>query len=181
MNAVLHPKQLGSLFPSSPFVAQRIRRALPPRPTLMVEYGPGTGIITRALLRQLSFNGKLIAIELNPKFEKMLDEIGDPRLKVRLGGVLQILPSLPKNEKADAVVSGIPFSFFPAADRAAIVEKTREILRPGGCFIVYQSSRLLVPLFRKHFDSVSVRYEPRNIFPYFIITGRVANIPEVKS
>lgn len=140
---------------------------------LIVEYGPGTGNITRALLRKLSFNGKLIAIELNPKFEKMLDQMGDPRLQVRLGGVLEVLPSIAHDQKVDAVVSGIPFSFFPEEDRETIVIKTRQLLRPGGSFIVYQSTRLLVPLFEKHFDSISVKYEPRNIFPYFIISGTV--------
>jgi phospholipid N-methyltransferase len=174
LTAIRHPKHLGSLFPSSSFVIQRIQKKLPPHASFIVEYGPGTGNITRSLLRSLSFNGMLLAIEVNQKFKPLLESIQDPRLQLRFGGVLAVLPTLIKNgEKADAVVSGIPFSFLPAEEREKIVQSTRQVLRPGGCFIVYQSSRLLVPLFEKYFDSVSVSYEIRNLFPYFIIVGKV--------
>jgi phospholipid N-methyltransferase len=74
---------------------------------------------------------------------------------------------------ADAIISGIPFSLIPADEREAIVSQTRQALRPGGCFIAYQNSRLLVPLIRRHFDSVTTVFEPRNLFPYFIMIGRI--------
>jgi phospholipid N-methyltransferase len=66
-------------------------------------------------------------------------------------------------------VSGIPFSFIPEAMGETIIRNTREGLNPGGVFVVYQYSRFILPKLKKHFSRVKVSYEPRNIFPYFIM------------
>ncbi len=172
-NALLNPKHVASPFPSSRFVARAVVRRLPPGALSVVEYGAGTGAITRPLLHALPEKGKLISFELSTEFKKNLGKIADPRLDVRYGAVLDLLPRLAADfpQGADAVVSGIPFSLISEPDKEAIFQATFKALRPGGRFIVYQSSRFLVPTFQKYFGSVEVHYELRNIFPYFVIDG----------
>jgi phosphatidylethanolamine/phosphatidyl-N-methylethanolamine N-methyltransferase len=172
-NALLNPKHVASPFPSSRFVAGAVVRRLPPGTRSVLEYGAGTGAITRPLLESLPKDGKLISFELSTEFEKNLRKIADPRLDVRYGAVLDLLPHVASDfpEGADAIVSGIPFSLISEAHKEEIFKATFKALRPGGRFIVYQSSRLLVPTFKKYFKDVTVHYEIRNIFPYFVIDG----------
>lgn len=48
---------------------------------LVVELGPGTGGTTRALLRRMRPEATLLAIEINPRFTKLLRQsVLDPRL-----------------------------------------------------------------------------------------------------
>lgn len=172
-NAFLNPKHVASPFPSSRFVARAVLKRLPPGTLSVVEYGAGTGAITRPLLERLPSDGKLISFELSTEFKKNLSQITDARLNVRYGAVLDLLPQATVDfpNGADAIISGIPFSLIAETDKEAIFKATLKALRPGGRFIVYQSSRLLVPTFKQYFKDVTVHYELRNIFPYFVIDG----------
>jgi phospholipid N-methyltransferase len=124
-------------------------------------------------LEALPPDGKLIGFELSTQFKKNLGQIKDARLSVRYGAVLDLLPQVAVDfpHGADAIISGIPFSLIAESEREALFQATFKALRPGGRFIVYQSSRLLVPTFQRYFSDVTVGYEFRNIFPYFVIDG----------
>src|SRR5262245_57404692 len=75
------PKQVGSIIPSSRFLERRVVRAADiANASLVVELGPGTGGTTRALLRALSPNARLLAIETAPRFVELLAHTHDPRL-----------------------------------------------------------------------------------------------------
>jgi phospholipid N-methyltransferase len=168
-------RQVASLFPSSRYTIRSVLKHVSPNASVVVEYGPGTGNVTKGILKHLGSSGRVISVELNPRFLPGLAEIPDRRLEVVQGSVLAVLPSIRARipQGADAVISGIPFSMIPSDEREKIVQETRKALKPGGCFIAYQNSRLLVPIFERYFDSVSTQFEARNIFPYFIIVGRV--------
>jgi hypothetical protein len=62
-NFFCHPRMLGSIIPSSRFL---IRQLLAPvewsRARVIVEYGPGVGVITREILRRMRSDATLIAI-----------------------------------------------------------------------------------------------------------------------
>lgn len=173
--AVRDFRNVASIFPSSSYSARAVLKQLPTSIRFVVEYGGGTGNITRETLKRLAEDATLATIELNPRFVEILKTIGDPRLRVIQGDVLSVLFAEKAffGSRVDAVISGIPFSMIPPPARHRIVEETRKILRPGGCFIAYQNSKLLVPIFEKCFDSVTTTFEPRNFLPYFIIVGHV--------
>ena len=50
-----------------------------------------------------------------------------------------------------------------------IVRKTRDYLRDGGKFIVYQYSTHMKKYLRIYFNKVSINFEPRNLPPIFIM------------
>lgn len=165
---------VGSFFPSTRFVCRSITRRFPAHVKTVCEYGPGTGVITREILNRLGADGKLYAVELNKEFvDDLKTTITDSRFKVMNADVVQISASFKSLDPRgiDAAVSGIPFSLMPPAVVEATIKNTAQNLNPGGVFVVYQHTRQAVPLLRKYFSRVEVGYEPRNIFPYFIMTA----------
>lgn len=175
LDAFLKDPKVASVAPSTKFVVARVLKMIDWTKTkVIIEYGPAGGVITRQLLERLPEDGTLIAVETNEKFVDILrKDVSDPRLKVVHGSVLDLPAHLaPLNVgPADAIVSGIPFSFLKPIERHQLLHKTEEALRPGGRFIAYQFTTHLVPLLKFHFEKVDVQFEVRNIPPHFIFTG----------
>ena len=169
LNFFRHPMMLGSIVPSSRFL---IRQLLEPvdwgQARVIVEYGPGVGVITTEVLRRMGPDTMLIAIETNPDFVSYLrDSIKDERLHVVEGSAESVDEILRRYGQSSAsyIISGIPFSTIPAPVRERILLKTCEVLKPGGSFLVYQfSSRVLQDL-QRIFRYVRRKFEPLNVLP----------------
>jgi phospholipid N-methyltransferase len=154
------PRTVGSIIPTS---NAAIRVLLAPVDwsvaRVVVEYGPGTGVFTRALLQRLGPHARLIAIDTNPVFTQWLRRaIPDPRLELVEGSAADIeaiLAGLGLSE-ADYVISGLPFSTIPSAVAEAIMDATARALRPGGAFLVYQYSLFVMPMLRARFGRVDL-------------------------
>jgi phospholipid N-methyltransferase len=168
---------VGEIFPSSPWACQSVVKHLN-GDKLVVEYGSGNGVLTRQILKALPQRAKLISIEVNGHFIPQLRDIEDDRLEVIHGDVLEVSQELRKRapKGVDAVISGIPFTFITPSQRARVVQATHAALREGGRFIVYQNSKTVRPLLRSQFGRVDCFFEPRNIFPYFIMVAK-RNVP----
>jgi phospholipid N-methyltransferase len=168
-NFLKHPRMLGSVVPSSRYLIEHLFASIDfDRARVIVEYGPGVGPITAALLRRMRPDAHLVALEVNAELAAYLrTAIPDQRLHVvhasaeRAGAVLERLG----RSHADYVVSGIPFSTMPASERRRVVRATRAVLHPGGTFLVYQFSRAVLPDLRATFTEVREDFEPRNIPP----------------
>lgn len=130
-----NPAQVGSVTPSSRHLTRAMVAGVPVSSAgLVVEYGPGTGALTRVLADALPGTGRLVAMETNPAFCLFLARhfplvrvIGDEAANahLHLGAELGT---------ADAVFSGLPSSLMTPADLAATVRATDLLLRPGGHF-----------------------------------------------
>src|SRR5262245_22178522 len=136
------PGQVGSIIPSSRFLERRIVRAAGiQRARLVVELGPGTGGTTRALLRQMRPDAKLLAIEIDPDFVSVLRRLNhDPRLIVHEGSATDVRQILAKHELGapDVILSGIPFSTMTRPLGRDIIRSVHDSLEPGGVFVAYQ-------------------------------------------
>lgn len=168
-NFFKHPKMLGSIIPSSRFlIGQLLRQVEWSRAKVLVEYGPGVGTFTTHILRRMRPDAHLVVIETNPDFVKFLREsVKDPRLTVIHGSAADVGTELTRLglDKADYMISGIPFSTMPAELRESIVRATRDALRPDGAFLVYQFSRGVEPSLERTFSRVRKDFEARNIPP----------------
>jgi phospholipid N-methyltransferase len=168
-NFVKHPRMLGSFVPSSRYLIRQILAEIDfDRAHVIVEYGPGVGPITRALLRRMRSAAHLVALERNPELADYLRHtFRDKRLHVltesaeHAGAALERLGL----SRADYVISGIPFSTMPAGERKRVVRATRAVLEKDGAFLVYQFSRAVLPELRSAFSEVREEFEPRNIPP----------------
>ena len=168
-NFFRHPRMLGSIVPSSRFL---IKQLLEPinfgRARVIVEYGPGVGGITQEVLRRMHSDAVLIAIEMNPDFVSYLrNSITDKRLQVVEGSAVAVDEILRRfgHTQADYIISGIQFSTIPAPLRERILRKTRDMLGPGGAFLVYQFSTRVLQDLKRIFGYVGRRFEPLNVLP----------------
>ncbi len=135
-------KNIASVTPTSRFGVKRILNKINFEEDLtIIEYGPGTGVITKALLKKMPKNSKLIAIDTNAAFIKILKkQIKDPRLFLFHDSAENVTSCLKKAavKSADVVISGIPFSMINPAIAKKVIEKTEQILNNDGRFIAYQ-------------------------------------------
>ena len=172
-----NPRGIGSAIPSSERLTQRILAGFDWTTVMtVVEYGPGTGVVTRALLQRMAPEARLIAFEINADFVAYLRQtITDPRLTVieasaeTVEAVLQSMGF----DACDAAISSLPFSIMPPAVRQGIVAATARALAPGAMLAGYQYSTRWLDELRAGFGAVSVRFEPRNWPPAFVFNARV--------
>jgi phospholipid N-methyltransferase len=109
---------------------------------VFVEFGPGDGAFTSKLLEKLAPQAKLIAIETNPIFVRILRKrFRDPRLNVILGSALDVNSVLEKLgvTSVDYFLSGIPLSFFSERQRERLLIHCKDLLTETGGIAFYQS------------------------------------------
>lgn len=172
--ALKHYATVGAVGEISRFVAAKVVRVMGSGALTIVEYGAGTGALTRRLLEELPPKGRLVAIELLPNFADTLRHLADPRLTILEGDVFELLPEV-KNiyqGQVDIAVSNIPFSLMSEEKRVRVVRETFELLAPQGVFLVYQNMPIIAFQLRRFFPHISWYFEPRNFPPYFILAAR---------
>ncbi|MBI4424149.1 MAG: hypothetical protein HY554_10505 [Elusimicrobia bacterium] len=170
----LKDRKVASVAPSTKFLIGKVFKRMDLKRTkIVVEYGAAEGVMTRPLLAKLPADGKLVAVELNGGFAAKLKQLEDPRLVVIQGSVTDIdaLVAPLGLPPADAIISGIPFSFLSPLERHQLLHKTVDLLKPGGRFVAYQVTTHLIPLMKYHFREVEIDYEVRNLPPHFVFTG----------
>jgi phospholipid N-methyltransferase len=169
------PGVVASVMPSSRYLARRLADPqLLARARSVVELGPGTGVVTRAMLEVLPPDARLLAIEVNEDFAAMLRTEEDRRLIAHCGSAAQLreavaLHALPQPE---VVVSGIPFSTMPPALGRHILQQVWSCLAPGGHFVAYQLRRHVAVLGRDLFGVPASRLEMRNVPPVRVFDWR---------
>ena len=167
-------REVGALTMSSKYVVRHVLKLLPHKFNTVIGYGPGSGVMTEAILKRLSSRGKLLAVEANAKFTKTLNRLKDPRLRVLHCKAQHLASELIREfSRADAVLSSIPFTFLTSADRLRVVSDAYKMLASGGIFVVFhQYTPLMFYPLHKTFRSVAIKFEPRNVFPCFILIAK---------
>ena len=172
---IKNPKEVAAVAQSSRYLIKRIIKNINfKNAKCIVEYGPGTGVVTKALLSNISRDAMIICFELNPKLYHFMDKsIKDPRLVVINDDAEKAdyyLKKLKINE-IDYALSGLPFSLINKESKKSILKKTKSFLKRDGKFIVYQQYNGHLRSYLKDcFEKVSTSLELRNIPPsYFYI------------
>jgi phospholipid N-methyltransferase len=164
-----HPVMVGSIIPSSKVVIDRMLGPVDWENTkLFVEYGPGVGTFTRPVLDRLGEDSLLIAIDTNADFINYLRQsIDDPRLIAVTGSAADVEAIVAEHgfEKADYVLSGLPFSTLPPGLGDEIAKATAAVIRPGGAFLVYQFSPKVLDFLKPHFERIDRGFEWVNVPP----------------
>lgn len=160
---------LGSVIPSSRFLIQRILDRIDwVQASVIVEYGPGVGNVSQQLLRRLRPDGRLILVEMNEDFVALLQQrIHDPRITVVHGSAANIRKILwdLRIDRADYIISGIPYSTMPVPLRRRILRESRAMAAAGGEVIVYQFMRTIERHLYDCFDEVEPDFEALNLPP----------------
>jgi phosphatidylethanolamine/phosphatidyl-N-methylethanolamine N-methyltransferase len=133
------PLSTGAVMPSGRFLARAMARLVDTETTgPIVELGPGTGPVTEALVARGVDPARLVLVEFNPVFCRLLRSRypeatvvqGDAyRLKHLLGSLLR--------EPAAAVVSGLPLFTRPMRSRLRLISDAFGLLQPRAPFIQF--------------------------------------------
>ena len=167
----IRDKNVASVTPSTRFCVKRTCKFIDfSQPRTILEFGPGTGVYTRYLLKRLRAGSELHAFELNTEFVKKLKTINNEMLTVYEADAGRVSDLLPERYigSVDYIISGIPFSFLDDTTRNTILKTCYRYLHEGGAFLAYQTSGHLKEPLAAYFDEVKTEYEILNIPPMMI-------------
>ena len=172
-NFLSRPKEVAAIAPSSKhLISQILSDVALEDAKCLVEYGPGIGTVTYALLEKLGQNAKLVCFETNLKFCKLIkNNIKDDRLVVINDSAENLAYHLKRLGigSIDYAFSGIPFSLIGAKNKKEIIKTTRDKLRERGKFLVYQQYSMMARKYlRTYFEATLTELELRNIPPSYV-------------
>jgi phospholipid N-methyltransferase len=162
------PRQVGAVAPSSPALAGAVTAEIAPESAPVIELGPGSGAVTRALLERGIPQHRLALVERSPRFAAVLKRyFPEARVLCADAAVLASIDVF-DGERAGAVVSGLPLRLMPPSKVGAILANAFWRLRPGAAFYQFTyGSRSPVP--RAVLDRLGLTAT--------LIGGTFANIP----
>lgn len=131
----------------------------------MVEFGAGTGPVTREILKELPADACLTCFEINSNFCRCLEQIRDPRLRIINDDAQNCERYI---EGADCVVSGLPLTLFSKQ----AVEQILSISSKSAKYIQLQYTPVLSREIRRYFPIVTLAFVPRNLPPAFVYVCR---------
>lgn len=134
---VKEPKSVGSITPTSKLAARLMASFIPLDSDLPVlELGPGTGPITRAILEKGIDPEKLVSVEYSSEFCKHLQK-AFPGVKFVQGDAFDLENTLVdyQGQQFRAILSGLPLLNFPTDKRSQYVEEGLKWLPKGAPFI----------------------------------------------
>lgn len=129
-----NPRQVSAVAPSSRFLARAMAEGLGPATGRVVEFGPGTGQLTRGILAAGVAATNLTGFELDPDFVQHLRQTFPGVTVHHLGADRADTVVAPG---VGAVVSGLPLLSMPRSVQEAILAAAFRILAPGAPFIQF--------------------------------------------
>ena len=166
-----HGTKIASIAPSSRWLSRAtVRNVDWSTAKIIVEVGAGTGPITKVIAEKVRPETRVIVLERDPDFCKILKErYGHlPNFDVIEGDVRDLAAMLRDRgiTQVDYVISGLPIPSFPKDLQSDFFKVVRDVLSPTGEFsqitelaLVYQG------LYKRYFDHVKFVFEPRNFPP----------------
>lgn len=161
-------KVVASLVPSSASLARAVCTPLDPgRPMTVLELGAGTGAITREALRRLNPASRLLAVEIDPEFARVL-RATCPRAEVIEADAGELFRVLQERgvTRVDAVLNGLPMPSLPKPLAGRILRSLAEITDAHTPITQITVMPLVyLPLYRRWFREVRFEWVVANLPP----------------
>jgi phosphatidylethanolamine/phosphatidyl-N-methylethanolamine N-methyltransferase len=136
------PLSIGAVTPSGKILARTMARYVDPNSSgPVVELGPGTGPVTEALVEAGVDPSRLVLVEFNPTFCRILRS-RYPEATLVQGdayGMRRLLEAL-LLQPAAAVVSGLPLVTKPIKMRLRLIRDAFDLMLPGAPFVQFTYS-----------------------------------------
>ncbi|NKN35148.1 methyltransferase domain-containing protein [Agrobacterium sp. a22-2] len=168
------PKTTGSIIPTSSVTARKMASVIDLQSGLPVlELGPGTGAITKAILARGLPPERLVAVEYSTDFYQHLQRTY-PGVRLINGDAFDIEKTLGdlKNLAFDCVISAVPLLNFPMQDRIKMLESLLDRL-PAGRPVMQISYGAVSPIIAQpdryhiqHFDFIVRNIPPAQLWIY---------------
>jgi phosphatidylethanolamine/phosphatidyl-N-methylethanolamine N-methyltransferase len=177
------PLATGSVVPSSSYLARMmVQNAGLADGDIVLEYGPGTGVFTRYILKELGPRSKFAAIEINPQLAAIFRAAhpGIPLFEDSVENVRVICDSM-EVAMVDCIISGLPWAFFSRSMQVTLLDQMMRVLKPDGRFVTFgylqglalPAGRHLAALLPTYFTTVSKSPVVwRNVPPAFVYRCR---------
>ncbi len=133
------PLKTGAVSPSGPDLAREMARHVDPQmPGLVVELGPGTGPVTEALVARGVAEQRLVLIEYDSDFCRLLRE-RFPRATVLQGDAYAIAETLRGHvhDRIAAVVSSLPLMTKSPRERLGLLRQSLALLAERAPFVQF--------------------------------------------
>lgn len=169
------PVEIGQVTPSSRFLAEGMVNNLDlAKAQVVVEFGPGTGAVTKAIVKKCGSQTVFFALETNANMITIWQR-RFPDHKIIHDSAENIAKHLEQHnfKEADYIISSLPFALLPPDLGERILNNAFEALRPGGVFVTYQylHARVInsvMRLLRKTFLDIDTSVVFRNLPPAFV-------------
>ncbi len=136
------PSIVGAIAPSGRELSRQMAAAVDPaKPGLVLELGPGTGVVTEALIARGIAPERIVSVEYDPGFCEMLRG-RFPGVDVVQGDAFTLDATLPSGKRGPfaAVVSSLPLVLKEPPQRRALVEDALGRIAGGGPYIQFSYS-----------------------------------------
>lgn len=168
-------KQVGAVAPSSKHLCKRMCKYIDfEKVKVIVELGPGTGVVTRELISRMNKDTLLFVLETNETFYLELKEEFKnlPNVQLYNQSAENIIGVLKENNlteaSVDTVVSSLPLTVIPKNIVDKIVINSKKSLKENGQYIQFQYSLNAKKLLKKTFKNVKINFVPINVPPAFV-------------
>ncbi|MDR5659283.1 rRNA adenine N-6-methyltransferase family protein [Serpentinicella sp. ANB-PHB4] len=176
-NFIHEPKSVGSVTPSSRLLCKSMLKEMDFKSAdCIVEYGAGTGVFTKEIIKRKKKSALFMTFELNEELYKSLKKFES---KENNTWVINDSAEFVKHylrekgkEQIDFVISGLPFTVLPKDMGHRIMYHTFDLLSKEGEFRTFQYSLNHLKVLRELYPSVKLDFQLFNIPPAFIYKCR---------
>ncbi|MFD2238881.1 class I SAM-dependent methyltransferase [Aureimonas populi] len=173
------PLRTGAVLPSSRALAQTMAAEVPlatlDEASVVVELGPGTGVVTQALIEAGVPEEKLVLVEYSPEFCKRL-RLRFPRARIVEGDAYRPGPAFEKalaGRRTVATVSSLPLMTRPDTEREAALSHHLGRMAPGAPLVQFTYALTLpVAPARIAAKVETTRWVKRNLPPARVLVYR---------
>lgn len=190
--------QTAALIPSSPFLVDAMLDPVPlAKARCVVEFGTGTGVLTRGILDRLGPDAHVHAIEIDEHIlDKTMAGLDDRRVLPACGSAADtraLMNAAGCHGKADAVISSLGLTLIPSDIRERILHAAGDVLNEGAPYMQYaylharffaysQTTRKWFrwyarPYLEQHFEKVSSKLISANIPPAVVYKCHKKRMP----
>jgi phospholipid N-methyltransferase len=177
---VASPTRMGAIFPSSRDLARAMLSGLDiAGARAIVEYGPGTGVVTDLVVPMLPPGCTYLAIERSEEMAAIV-RAKHPGLPVYVDTAANVVELCRRSgvSQVDIVLCGLPWASLPEAMQTEILDATMRVLRPGGVLATFcYYTATMLPGSRRFFRRLPGRFSRcsrsrpvmRNLPPAFVL------------
>lgn len=136
-----HPRATAAISPSGPHLVRSMMAEMPVDARRVIELGPGTGAMTRAILARGVKPDDLLLVELNPDMCQYMHN-AFPMLRVCCADARELVSKcfdtgFSDGGAADVVLSSLGLLSMPRDLQFGILKAAFDSLAPKGCFIQF--------------------------------------------
>jgi phosphatidylethanolamine/phosphatidyl-N-methylethanolamine N-methyltransferase len=163
--------RIASVAPSSRWLSRLVVRNIDwDRTGALVELGAGTGPITRVIAAFARAQCRVIVVERDPDFARLLLERFGAYASIEIvqGDARELAAILGDRGigSVDHVVSALPVPSFRKSQRVDLFRAVGQVLSPEGTFNqITEIPWLYWGFYRRYFEDVRFVFEPRNLPP----------------